>query len=405
MSDAEQKPKSEREEWGAVGQELKRRLAARRAADQPSKPSQAEARQSAQEQPAATGAESGVLVAASEEFRDSLQTIAGFLELLMEGKVPDARQAKQFLGIAYRESQFLSNRVKDLQTAATITSGKMRLKPGPIPMEAVFQSVLDAASEAATAKGLRIGAAPHEELPTIEGDDALLRQALTDLLDVAIRRTERDGELAVSASSDGTALKLRLTGINSGESRSLAQARGTVTDKSDDAVATGLAVYVADRIIREHEGSLLVEGPVGKAKAFTVVLPLKARLSKRGLILIVDDNPHAALLVEYAVQKEGFEAVKAINGLEALEKVKTHRFDLVLLDVLLPGMDGFEVCHRLRSAPETASVPIVMVSAKARDEDRATALRIGADAYLAKPLAMSQLMSTIETLLEDARSK
>jgi DNA-binding response OmpR family regulator len=167
----------------------------------------------------------------------------------------------------------------------------------------------------------------------------------------------------------------------------------------------GLAVYIADQIIRLHDGSLTLEGTGDKARAFTLTLPLKPKLSKRGLLLIVDDNPHAALLVEYAVQKEGFEAVKAMNGLEALEKAKAQRFDLVILDVLLPGMDGFEVCHRLRSAPDTASIPIVMVSAKARDEDRATALRIGADAYLAKPLAMSQLMSTIETLLEDARGK
>ncbi len=404
MSESEKKPKSDQVDPKTISRELKRGIAAARATDVPGGPGRAQAQPAGQEPPAAASTESGVLVAASEEFRDSLQTIAGFLELLMEGKVPDARQARQFLGIAYRESQFLSNRVKDLQTAATITAGKMRLKPSPVPMEAVFRVVMSAASEAATAKGLRLGAMPPEELPTIEGDDALLRQALTDLLDVVIRRTEREGEIDVSASSDGTSLKLRLAGINSGEPRSSTQAPTSSADKKD-ASAMGLAVFVADQIIRSHDGSLTTEGAADKAKVFTLSIPLKPKLSKRGLLLIVDDNPHAGLLVEYAVQKEGFEAVKAMNGLEALEKAKAQRFDLVILDVLLPGMDGFEVCHRLRSAPETASIPIVMVSAKARDEDRATALRIGADAYLAKPLAMSQLMSTIETLLEDARGK
>lgn len=400
MSESEKKPRTDEVDPKTISRELKRGIAARRAMDSPSEP----AKERTPGREAEAAAESSVLVAASEEFRDSLQTIAGFLELLMEGKVPDARQARQFLGIAYRESQFLSNRVKDLQTAAMITAGRMRLKPSPVPMEAVFRSIMSAASEAATAKGLRLGAMPPEELPTIEGDDALLRQALTDLLDVVIRRTEREGELAVSAASDGTILKLRLAGINPGESRSSTPARASNAD-ARDATALGLAVYIADRIVRLHDGNLTLEGTTDKAKAFTLSLPLKPKLSKRGLLLIVDDNPHAALLVEYAVQKEGFEAVKAMNGLEALEKARAQRFDLVILDVLLPGMDGFEVCHRLRSAPDTASIPIVMVSAKARDEDRATALRIGADAYLAKPLAMSQLMSTIETLLEDARSK
>jgi len=351
------------------------------------------------------GTESKMLSAASEEFRDSLQTIQGFLELLLEDKVPDARQARQFLGIAYRETQYLSNRVKDLQTAASAAAGRLRLKPGPVPMEAVLRSLLSAASDLATAKGLRLGAMPAEELPTIQGDEALLRQALAGLLDVVIRRTEREGELAISASSDGTALKLRLAGINAGESHAAEPGRAPDGEKSEDIAAMGLAIYVADQIIRSHDGALSAEGPQEKARAFTVNLPLKPKLARRGLLLIVEDNPHAALLVEYAVEKEGFEAVRAMNGLEALEKAKAQRFDLVILDVLLPGIDGFEVCHRLRSAPETASLPIVMVSAKARDEDRATALRIGADAYLAKPLAMAQLMSTIETLLEEGHEK
>jgi len=78
--------------------------------------------------------------------------------------------------------------------------------------------------------------------------------------------------------------------------------------------------------------------------------------------------------------------------------------DLVILDILLPGIDGFEVCHRLRSAPETASTPVIMVSAKSREEDRATALRIGADAYFGKPLGVAELMTAIENLLEDHNS-
>lgn len=402
MSEPEKKPSTDRMDPNLISHELKRGLAARRAMDISSASGRAQPVEPAE---TTSAAEAGILAAASEEFRDSLQTIAGFLELLLEGKVPDGRQARQFLGIAYRESQFLSNRVKDLQTASAIVSGRLRLKPGPVPMEAILRTLLSGASEAATAKGLRLGAMPREELPTIHGDDALLRQGLTDLLDVVIRRTDREGELAVNASSDGVSLKLRLAGINTGESRSSEAGRTLDDDKKEEAVGMGLAVFVADQIIRQHGGSLAIEGSADKAKSFTVTLPLKPKLSKRGLLLIVDDNPHAALLVEYAVQKEGFDAVKAMNGLEALEKVKAQRFDLVILDVLLPGMDGFEVCHRLRSAPETASIPIVMVSAKARDEDRATALRIGADAYLAKPLAMSQLMSTIETLLDDERKK
>ena len=105
-------------------------------------------------------------------------------------------------------------------------------------------------------------------------------------------------------------------------------------------------------------------------------------------------------MLEYALQQEGFEAIKALNGLEGLKLARSERVDLVILDILLPGIDGFEVCHRLRSSPETASTPVIMISAKSRDEDRATALRIGADAYFGKPLGMAELMVAIENLLE-----
>jgi len=408
MSESESKPTPEQTDPNTISQELKRALAARRALDTSSEPrsgrvGKPHAAAIAGGPGEVSPGESKMLVTASEEFRDSLQTIHGFLELLLEGKVPDARQARQFLGIAYRESQYLSNRVKDLQTAASAAAGKLRLKPAPVPMEGVLRSILNSFSDIATAKGLRLGSMPPEELPSIQGDEALLRQALTGVLDLVIRRTEREGELVVNGTSDGATLKLRFAGFNTGESH--ASGHAASAEATDDVGAMGLAFYVANQIIRQHDGTLVAHGPAGKARSFSISLPLKPKLPKRGQLLIVDDNPHAALLVEYAVEREGFEAIIAVNGLDALEKAKSHVIDLVILDVLLPGMDGFEVCHRLRSAPETASLPIVMVSAKARDEDRATALRLGADAYLAKPLAMSQLMSTIETLLEEGHEK
>jgi DNA-binding response OmpR family regulator len=74
--------------------------------------------------------------------------------------------------------------------------------------------------------------------------------------------------------------------------------------------------------------------------------------------------------------------------------------DYVLLDVILPGMDGFEVCYRMRSSPDTASIPVVIVSAKSGDEDQAKALRVGADAYFRKPLGLSELLVAMEGLLK-----
>jgi two-component system cell cycle response regulator len=119
--------------------------------------------------------------------------------------------------------------------------------------------------------------------------------------------------------------------------------------------------------------------------------------------LITEDNPHAALLMEYALEQEGYRILKATNGLESLDVIAKEQVDLMILDVMLPGIDGFEVCHRLRASPKTVNIPVIMASAKARDEDRAAALRVGADAYFTKPLGISELIASVEKLIVNGR--
>ena len=109
--------------------------------------------------------------------------------------------------------------------------------------------------------------------------------------------------------------------------------------------------------------------------------------------------------MEYALEHEGFKTFTTTNGIEALEIVGEHRVDLIILDVMLPGMDGFEVCHRLKSNPDTVDIPVLMVSAKAREEDIATALRVGAQIYLEKPFVMPDLVSEIRTLLAETEAQ
>lgn len=120
-------------------------------------------------------------------------------------------------------------------------------------------------------------------------------------------------------------------------------------------------------------------------------------------ILVVEDDPVALRLIEYTLGQGGYQVVTAANGLEGMRKAKQEAPDLIILDVMLPGLDGFEVCHRLRSDPETAHVPIMMLSAKAQEVDKATGLKTGADYYLVKPAAPSEIMNQVETLLANIK--
>lgn len=120
-------------------------------------------------------------------------------------------------------------------------------------------------------------------------------------------------------------------------------------------------------------------------------------------ILVVEDDAGALRLVSYTLEAEGYEVLTATNGLQGLRKAQNDKPDLVILDVMLPGIDGFEICHRLRAESGTAQLPILMLSAKARDVDKATGLNVGADDYLAKPADPSDIVSHVKALLAKKR--
>jgi DNA-binding response OmpR family regulator len=120
-------------------------------------------------------------------------------------------------------------------------------------------------------------------------------------------------------------------------------------------------------------------------------------------ILIVDDDPLLLRLVGYILEKEGYEIVTAMDGQEALKKVETENPDLVLLDVMLPGINGIEVCRQLRSQPATAALPIVMLSARSKVSDRLAGLEAGANEYIAKPFDASEMAACIAALLDRTR--
>ena len=100
------------------------------------------------------------------------------------------------------------------------------------------------------------------------------------------------------------------------------------------------------------------------------------------------------------MEKEGYQILTATNGLEGLTKAQQEKPDLITLDVMLPGLDGFEVCNRLRGDPETARMPIIMLSAKGQEIDKATGLKVGADRYLSKPVDRNTLLNAIEDMFE-----
>jgi len=116
-------------------------------------------------------------------------------------------------------------------------------------------------------------------------------------------------------------------------------------------------------------------------------------------VLIVDDEKDLVDLVRYHLEKEGFQCLQASDGLTALRLTQEQRPDLLVLDLMLPGLDGLEICRQLRRDPMTASLPIIMLTAKAAEVDRVVGLEIGADDYLVKPFSPRELVARVKAIL------
>ena len=120
-------------------------------------------------------------------------------------------------------------------------------------------------------------------------------------------------------------------------------------------------------------------------------------------ILIVDDEKDIVDLVSYNLEREGFAAVKAYDGETALAKVRTEKPDLLILDLMLPGVGGLDVCKKIRANPETSSLPIIMLTAKADEVDKIIGLELGADDYMTKPFSVKELVARVRTVLRRIR--
>ena len=122
-------------------------------------------------------------------------------------------------------------------------------------------------------------------------------------------------------------------------------------------------------------------------------------------ILVVDDERDIAELLAYNLKKEGFSTVLAHDGEAALRKVKLEKPDLLLLDLMLPGMSGLDICKTVRNSPQTAHLPIIMLTAKSDELDRVLGLEIGADDYVTKPFSVKELMARVRSLLRRTQSR
>lgn len=329
-----------------------------------------------------------------------LKSLADLLERSLAQASLDHEGVRAHLKLAQHRAATTSLLIQEVYLAATAT---LVIPPAPGRPLDLTQHVLQAGRAVSESEDV-----PWEWSVDV-GGQALARaseQAIITLLDsmLALARAwfPQGGQTTLATSADGSNSWLHLEHRpGPGSPLLLSDGSGdpgnTKSKKRTEQRPPGLAAleYVAQGL----DAQVIYEAISGERIRLSAGFPQAAppeRKPTSGLVLLVDDDADSVFMLEQAVEKAGYRTTKAFDGLTALNKARQEDVALVLLDVMLPGMDGYEVLRRLRADPETADLPIVMVSAKSRPEDIDMGMRLGADQYLTKPLRLAQVVSTVE---------
>jgi signal transduction histidine kinase/DNA-binding response OmpR family regulator len=310
---------------------------------------------------------------ASHELRSPLTSIKGFVELLRAGDGLDDRQ-REFLDIVLVSTNRLVDLVNDLLDVARLEAGRVEVHRRPVDVGEVLADVttLLAGRIEAKQQELKIDVAP--DTPRILADATRLRQMLTNLVTNAHLYTDEGGRLTLSASQLGAGVRIEITDTGRGMTPAELEhvferfSRGA---GSTGTPGTGLGLSIVKSLVDLHGGTIDVASTPGEGTTFAVTLPAapgpgvvtRPSDALRGRrVLVMDDEPETARLIAERLEPFGVTCEIVHDGATALERLRTEEFDAMTLDVLMPGVSGFEVLRELRADPRLADLPVVVVS-------------------------------------------
>ena len=367
---------------------------------------------------AASDAKSNFLAVISHELRTPMNGVLGAAQLLDHNGLSD--RDREYVGIIRGSGEGLLDLLNDLLDVSKMEAGKLELHPQPIEMEAFYARLVGPCRTQAEARGLDLVVRCDASVPSrIVGDPLRLGQVVQNLLSNAIKFTEQGGvTLRISAEPRDGGVRLIFavedTGAGIGEDglARLFQPFQQLDDSSTRRFGgTGLGLTIARRIARQMGGDVVVVSTPGVGSTFTFTalveplpdlepaLPLQEeprRIDGPLRILVVEDHPVNRVILDTWLKTQGHAITLANNGEEALAALAGERFDLILMDVNMPVMDGLTATRQLRSHPgPNRSTPVVILSASARQQDHEVGLAAGADAYLNKPVDFGELAQMI----------
>jgi PAS domain S-box-containing protein len=353
----------------------------------------------------------------SHELRTPMNPILGWAKLLRGGKLNDTKTALAIETIE-RNAQLQVQLIDDLLDISRILQGKLNLSTTPVNLNTVARAAIETVRLAAEAKAIVIQPLFSSANLVTKGDAGRLQQVIWNLLSNAVKFTPENGQIKVELSQVGTNAQIQVKDSGKGIKpeflpyvfEHFRQEDGATTRKFG---GLGLGLAIARQIVELHGGQIHVESPgEDQGATFIVQLPLASltvqppdlspsqpdSVDLSGLqILVVDDEPDSGDFVAFVLEEAGAIVSRTASGSEALRQMEQTAFNLIISDIGMPEMDGYQLMQQVRSVQ--SSIPAIALTAYAGEYDRQRALEAGFQRHLSKPVDLEKLMREVAALM------
>lgn len=377
---------------------------------------------------AANSLKDDFLATLSHELRTPLNAILGYARMLRTGMIDPPRQTRAMETIE-RNASVLSQMVEDVLDVSRIVAGKIRLDVQPVDVARILEEAIATVKPAADARGVRLEPVLDPQTGPVAGDGERLQQVLWNLLSNAVKFTPRDGHVQIRLARVDSHVEIVVSDTGIGIRQDFLphvfeRFRQADSRFSREYGGLGLGLAIARDIVHLHGGTIHASSDgEGTGSTFRVKLPVpivhaaagpdiprdqpssaghgEGDRSLAGLqVLVVDDDADATTLMREVLEAAGAAVISAKSAAEALRVMTTMTPDVLVTDIGMPGMDGFELVAELRRSPDPSlrNLPAAALTAYARSEDRTRSLKQGFQMHLAKPIDPGALVAAVAAL-------